>query len=57
MSSKDTRDEPVLKNGKLDRRNMLLAGSALAAASALSSTPGRLTRQGLRARTVTVRSQ
>jgi hypothetical protein len=40
MSSKDTRDEPVLKNGKLNRRNMLLAGSALAAASALSSTPG-----------------
>ena len=40
MSSKDTRDEPVLKNGKLNRRNMLLAVSALAAASALSSTPG-----------------
>ena len=39
MSSKDTRDEPVLKNGKVNRRNMLLAGSTLAAASALSSTP------------------
>ena len=39
MSSKDTRDEPVLKNGELNRRNMLLAGSTLAAASALSSTP------------------
>ena len=39
MSGKDTRDEPVLKNGKLNRRNMLLAGSTLAAASTLSSTP------------------
>ena len=27
MSSKDTRDEPVLKNGKLNRRNMLLAAA------------------------------
>ena len=39
MSSKDTRDELVSKNGKLNRRNILLAGSTLAAASALSSTP------------------
>ena len=39
MSSKDTRDEPGLKNGKLNRRNMLLAGSTLAAVSTLSSTP------------------
>jgi hypothetical protein len=39
MSSKDTRDEPVLKNGKLNRRNMLLVGSTLAAASTLSSSP------------------
>ena len=34
MSSKDTRDELVSKNGKLNRRNILLAGSTLAAASA-----------------------
>jgi hypothetical protein len=38
MSSKDIHDEEVFKNDKLNRRNMLLAGSTLAAASALSST-------------------
>ena len=37
MSSKDTRDEPGLKNANLNRRNMLLVGSTLAAASTLSS--------------------
>ena len=39
MSSKDTRGEPILKNCKLNLRNVLLAGSTLAAASTLSSTP------------------
>ena len=34
MSSKDTRDEPVLKNGKLNRLNRPLAGSSPAASSA-----------------------
>jgi hypothetical protein len=39
MSSKGTHDERVSEHGKLDRRNMLLAGGTLAAVSALSSTP------------------
>jgi hypothetical protein len=38
MSSKDTHDESVSTHGKLNRRNMLLAGSTLAAASAMTST-------------------
>ena len=46
MSSKDTRDEPVLKNGKLNRRNMLLVGSTLAAASTLSSSPSAADQAG-----------
>ena len=37
MPGEENRDEP--KNDQLNRRNMLLAGSSLAAASALSSTP------------------
>lgn len=57
MSSKETRDEVFLKNDKLNRRNMLVAGSALAAASALSSTPSSSDQAGLQARTATVRSQ
>ena len=36
MSSKGTHDERVSEHGKLDRRNMLLAGGTLAAVSALS---------------------
>jgi hypothetical protein len=39
MSGKDTRDEPGLRNANLNRRNMLLVGSTLAAASTLSSAP------------------
>ena len=46
MSSKDTSDQPDLKNDKFDRRNMLLAGSTLAAASALSSTPSSADQAG-----------
>jgi hypothetical protein len=44
MSRKDT--ERVLERSKLDRRNMLLAGSTLAAASALNSTPGAADQAG-----------
>ena len=57
MSSKDTRDEPGLKNGKLNRRNMPLAGSTLAAASTLSSTPSSPEQAGALGAYVTVRSQ
>ena len=39
MSSKDTHDERVLGYDRLNRRDMLLAGSTLAAASPLSSSP------------------
>jgi hypothetical protein len=39
MSSKNTRDERVLGHDELNRRDMLVAGSTLAAASALSSSP------------------
>jgi len=39
MSGKDTRDEPGLRNANLNRRNMLLVGSTLPAASTLSSAP------------------
>ena len=38
MSSKDTHDERDLGYDGLNRRNILLAGSTLAAASALSSS-------------------
>ena len=38
MSSKDTHDERDLGYDRLNRRNILLAGSTLAAASALSSS-------------------
>jgi hypothetical protein len=38
MSSKDTHDERDLGYDGLNRRNILLAGSRLAAASALSSS-------------------
>jgi hypothetical protein len=38
MSSKDPRDGSNIRKNKLNRRNMLLAGGTLAAASALSST-------------------
>jgi hypothetical protein len=44
VSSKDTYE--VLRDGKLDRRNVLIAGSTLAAASALTSTPGSADQAG-----------
>jgi hypothetical protein len=40
MSAKNANNKSIVKNGKLNRRNMLFAGGTLAAASALSSTPG-----------------
>src|SRR6516164_9444423 len=46
MSSKDNHDERVLARTKLDRRNMLLAGGTLAAASALNSTPSSAEQAG-----------
>ena len=46
MSSKDNHDERVLARTKLDRRNMLLAGGTLAAASALKSTPSSAEQAG-----------
>jgi hypothetical protein len=57
MSGSDTPDEEVLKNDKLNRRNMLLAGSTLAAASALVPQLARPTKQALQAPTATVRSR
>ena len=37
MRSRDNGDRPNLTNNTINRRNMLLAGTTLAAASALSS--------------------
>ena len=46
MSGKDTHDERVLGYDRLNRRDMLLAGSTLAAVSALSSSPSSADQAG-----------